>query len=312
MVDEHDGYQCICLPGFRGRHCELSDSACQLLPCANGGVCVDRANRVECRCPSGWTGPTCRQNINECTTPVCKNGAACRDRPGTYECLCTPAWTGRDCSIPLIVNATSLLPSTSVPPSSPTICLPACSGEDGTDPEAMWPHTSIVIRFAIVASIVILICLLTLISLLLFLRKRKIWLHKKSGFEELQRTGPPPSRSNPIYWNSNIIPEPLLICSPSNATMTRYNPVLGMEKSSGALGKEGFCMDKSFFSEQAIPPSMVMSSAPSNLIPICGPSVHHHAIVYACQKSPPPPPYEELVPQSKVESSSIKKSPKQS
>ncbi|KAM7539277.1 hypothetical protein Aperf_G00000051225 [Anoplocephala perfoliata] len=312
LVDQHDGYQCICLPGYRGRHCELSDSACQLLPCANGGVCVDRANHVECRCPSGWTGPTCRQNINECTTPICKNGAACRDRPGTYECLCTPAWTGRDCSIPLILNTTSLPPSsTIVPPTSPAICLSACGGEDDTNPGRIWPHTSIVIRFAVVASIAVLICLLILVSSLLFLRKRKIWLHKKSGFEELQRAGHQLSRSNPIYWNANTIPEPLLICSPSNATMTGQKPVFELEKSSGASGKESFCVDKSFFCDPTIPSTMVMSSAPSNFIPICGPSVHH-AIVYACQKSPPPPPYEEFVPQSKVESSSARKGPKQS
>uniref|UniRef100_A0A0R3XBS9 EGF-like domain-containing protein n=1 Tax=Hydatigena taeniaeformis TaxID=6205 RepID=A0A0R3XBS9_HYDTA len=122
---DSEGYQCVCLSGFLGRHCELSYSACQDLLCANGGQCVDRAHHVECRCPPGWTGPTCRQNVNECTTPVCKNGAACRDRPGTYECLCTPGWTGHDCSVP--IQNTTLSPispssCSSSPPQSPSAC----------------------------------------------------------------------------------------------------------------------------------------------------------------------------------------------
>lgn len=117
-VDDVEGHKCVCLPGFKGRLCELTDSACQHLPCANGGECVDRANRVECRCPPGWTGQTCRQNVNECAptsrpgeAPACKNGAACRDRPGSYECLCTEGWEGYDCSISTLSslgNATTI------------------------------------------------------------------------------------------------------------------------------------------------------------------------------------------------------------
>ncbi|VUZ43658.1 unnamed protein product [Hymenolepis diminuta] len=307
LADEYEGYQCICLPGHRGRHCELSDSACQHHPCANGGQCVYRANHVECRCLPGWTGPTCRENVNECLKPVCKNGAACRNRPGTYECLCTPGWTGHDCSIPL--NTTIIPPpSSSVPiaASPQTVCPTGCNEEDNDEPEHVWPHTSIIIRFAIVSLIIVLICLLILTSLLIFIRKRKDWRHRKSGFEELQRPSIQPPRPNPRYWNGGSIPEPLLICPPSSTTLTRHKPIYGLEKPPRPSGKESFCVEKPPFYNSTLRPRMIMSSTtPTNLIPISGPSVHH-AIVYACQTSPPPP-YEEFVPHSKVEHGTLKK-----
>ncbi|KAL5105145.1 Delta-like protein 1 [Taenia crassiceps] len=296
LAQDSDGYQCVCWSGYRGRHCELSDSACQHLPCANGGQCVDRAHHVECRCPPGWTGPTCRQNVNECTTPVCKNGAACRDRPGTYECLCTPGWTGHDCNVP-VYNATIVSSSFSSSSSSPLSLSPpdntsACEEEDS---ESVWPNTSITIRCAVVASIVIFASLLIFTFLLLFLRRRKIWRHKKSGFEELQRPVLP-TRPSSVYWNSSAMPEPLLICT-SGDTLTKHKVLFTEAPKTPILGKEEFCVAKPLIYDPTMPSPMI---APQHIVPLCGPSVHHHAIVYACQSPPPPPPYEELI-QGKVE-----------
>ncbi|KAL5972218.1 hypothetical protein TSMEX_000086 [Taenia solium] len=298
LTQDSDGYQCVCLSDYRGRHCELSDSACQHLPCANGGQCVDRAHHVECRCPPGWTGPTCRQNVNECTTPVCKNGAACRDRPGTYECLCTPGWTGRNCDVPirnttLVSSSFSSSSSSSSPlPPSPPANTSAC---EEADTEIVWPNTFIIIRCAVVASIVVFVSLLIFTSLL-FLRRRKIWQHKKSGFEELQRPVPP-TRPSSVYWNSSAMPEPLLICT-SGDTLTRHKTLFTEAPKTPVAGKEEFCVAKPLIYDPTMPPSII---APQHIVPLCGPSVHHHAIVYACQSPPPPPPpYEELV-QGKVE-----------
>ncbi|EUB61232.1 Delta-like protein [Echinococcus granulosus] len=292
LAQDSDGYQCVCLSGYRGRHCELNDSVCQHLPCANGGQCVDRAHHVECRCPLGWTGPTCRQNVNECTTPICKNGAACRDRPGTYECLCTPGWTGRNCNVP-VHNATLVTFSSSSssppPPSSPT-CTSACGEEDN---EIIWPNTFVIIRCAVVASIIVLVSLLIFTSLL-FLRRRKIWWHKKSLFEELQRPVPP-TQPGSVYWNSSAMPEPLLICT-SGDTLTRHKTLFSEAPKTIAPGKERLCAGKPLIYDLAAPSPMITSQ---HIVPLCGPSVHHHAIVYACQ-TPPPPPYEDLV-QGKVE-----------
>ncbi|VDN98623.1 unnamed protein product [Rodentolepis nana] len=305
MAGEHEGYQCICLPGHRGRHCELSDAACQHHPCANGGQCVYGANQVKCRCLPGWTGLTCLENVNECLKPVCKNGAACRDRPGTYECLCKPGWTGRDCSISL--NTTSTPPPSS---SGTIIATPqtGCNEENSCEPDNVWPHTSVVIRFAIVSLIIVLFCLLFLTFLLIFIRKRKVWRHKKSGFEELQRPNIQSLRPSPIYWSGGNAPESLLICPTGSMTLTRHKSTCEQEKPPRPLAKEGFRIEKPLFYDSTIRPPLIMPSVPpTNLIPICGPSVHH-AIVYACQTSPPPP-YEEFASQSKTEHGTLKKGP---
>ena len=47
------GYDCFCLPGYFGTHCEMEINECHSSPCNNGGHCLDVVNNYTCRCPPG-------------------------------------------------------------------------------------------------------------------------------------------------------------------------------------------------------------------------------------------------------------------
>ncbi|XP_072047038.1 uncharacterized protein [Amphiura filiformis] len=77
---------------------EVSDTnECTSTPCLNGGQCVDDVNGYECQCLPGWTGQICEtvSDTNECTSTPCRNGGQCVDGVNGYECLCLPGWTGQ-------------------------------------------------------------------------------------------------------------------------------------------------------------------------------------------------------------------------
>jgi len=67
--------------------------------CQNGGTCNNNAGSFECVCVPGWTGTHCERDINECAFLACMNGGTCRNTPGSFTCECTPGWTGRNCEL---------------------------------------------------------------------------------------------------------------------------------------------------------------------------------------------------------------------
>uniref|UniRef100_A0A670K1V2 Heparan sulfate proteoglycan 2 n=1 Tax=Podarcis muralis TaxID=64176 RepID=A0A670K1V2_PODMU len=55
-------FQCLCLDGYKGERCEVSEVQCQLQqPCLNGGICKDTA----CVCPPGFLGLYCEHGKSE-------------------------------------------------------------------------------------------------------------------------------------------------------------------------------------------------------------------------------------------------------
>lgn len=90
-------YECICLPGSAGKHCEINYNDCYSNPCQYGAPCIDGLQDFFCQCPSGTSGKDCSINVDECLSNPCHNGASCRNGFGAPICECTPGYYGNLC-----------------------------------------------------------------------------------------------------------------------------------------------------------------------------------------------------------------------
>ncbi|XP_060132262.1 basement membrane-specific heparan sulfate proteoglycan core protein isoform X6 [Zootoca vivipara] len=76
-------FQCLCLDGYKGERCEVSEVQCQLQqPCLNGGICKDTA----CVCPPGFLGLYCEHDASQhqSNTEWTPEGSGGNDAPGQY------------------------------------------------------------------------------------------------------------------------------------------------------------------------------------------------------------------------------------
>ena len=92
-------YNCICRPGYVGKHCEIDNDDCASGPCQHSGVCTDLVDNYSCDCQNtGFRGRNCEDNIDECAVEApCVHGR-CNDTIGDYQCLCDDTFCGKNCS----------------------------------------------------------------------------------------------------------------------------------------------------------------------------------------------------------------------
>lgn len=90
-------YQCKCLKGFLGDHCEINKDDCIDNKCPSTMICVDLVNNYACRCPPGLTGDNCSLDLDPCAKNPCINGATCHVDVNThaFTCTCPPGYTGK-------------------------------------------------------------------------------------------------------------------------------------------------------------------------------------------------------------------------
>ncbi|KAI1719669.1 EGF-like domain-containing protein [Ditylenchus destructor] len=57
------GYICHCRMGFAGTRCEWNIDDCRDNPCQNDGICVDDINGFQCKCGPGFDGDLCENPV---------------------------------------------------------------------------------------------------------------------------------------------------------------------------------------------------------------------------------------------------------
>ncbi|KAL9968117.1 hypothetical protein ACROYT_G026449 [Oculina patagonica] len=98
-IDTAQGYQCQCLPGFKGKNCDCVVKECDddKNPCKHNTTCIDLGDHYKCKCPRGLTGKHCEYDVDECDELACDNGGTCINTVGSYKCECRPGFEGPKC-----------------------------------------------------------------------------------------------------------------------------------------------------------------------------------------------------------------------
>lgn len=103
-------YNCQCVNGYCGRHCETICDPCASNPCKNNGTCMAHGYKYTCTCPQGYTGVNCGVVIgNPCNSQPCLNGGTCEYDPvqNKYRCRCKGMFTGKNCQDCGCLNGTA-------------------------------------------------------------------------------------------------------------------------------------------------------------------------------------------------------------
>ncbi|KAG8185621.1 hypothetical protein JTE90_026085 [Oedothorax gibbosus] len=101
---------------------QCNTTECQLVQCANGGICIDVGSTFQCNCVEGWVGVLCTQRKTPCSegNHKCQAEAVCIPVNESYRCDCPLGKSGYYCeknvsvSDPLFDGISSFLSTTPV------------------------------------------------------------------------------------------------------------------------------------------------------------------------------------------------------
>lgn len=93
-------YRCVCKTGFTGRYCETFNGDCRnttdsSLKCVDSSFCQKTDYGFACICPPHLQGKQC-ETAGGCRNTTCKNGANCIGDED-YKCNCAAGFTGKYC-----------------------------------------------------------------------------------------------------------------------------------------------------------------------------------------------------------------------
>ncbi|MFT7796596.1 protein crumbs 1-like [Arapaima gigas] len=96
-VDLFNLFNCSCLTGWSGPHCELNRDMCASDPCFHGNCSILPEYKYKCNCEAGYTGVNCEAQVDACLVHRCGYGATCLRGIKGYSCLCPENSTGAYC-----------------------------------------------------------------------------------------------------------------------------------------------------------------------------------------------------------------------
>ncbi|XP_068596339.1 protocadherin Fat 2 [Brachionichthys hirsutus] len=78
--------RCRCPGLFHGARCQLPISPCFSQPCADGRVCVPKAQGYMCNCSLDNAGARCHNQVELCSPSLCPGGFDCKVTDGSIHC----------------------------------------------------------------------------------------------------------------------------------------------------------------------------------------------------------------------------------
>lgn len=99
-VSRSGTFECRCLPGFLGDHCEMEQSQqrqCDPNLCPSYAECIDHRGSPQCICKPEFPGeyPNCKGD-SICVNNPCLNGGICSSNQGMINCTCPAGFTGKN------------------------------------------------------------------------------------------------------------------------------------------------------------------------------------------------------------------------